>query len=497
MAWIVKQPWSNGEVFTMGASADGIATLTPIEIPGIPVKGQWSIWTTGDGHGLSYTGGAFRKDLLDGYMNTMSLFTHGAAKTVLSEVKENEQYGPWWYNLTDCRDIDDFSVAPGCHYGKVKWPVVINAGWWDIFMLSSLKMMNGVLAVGDREYVHDHVSIIDPLGHCMLTPFQGAGFDSAILEAESARGLVVGFFTSLRAFSKFPLKFPTFHKQLNFFVMGNYEGDTRSPRNYWTSMGNWPAYSNKDFYMHALPSALPGHEGTFGVLAEAGSSDAISMSYKYDPTTKGGVTPMMGGNNLPFIGQKITETCGTADQTERDNREDVLVFDSPTLPDDMAVVGNITAKVFVSSDAVDTDFVAVVSDLGPKKAMLVRYGAVRMRWRNSDKEQSPPLEAGKVYEADVHLGATAYIFPKGHRVRVTISSAAYPYFDANPNNGSPESSDQPAVAANNAFYMGPNHPSKISLPVVKMADIPHNRLFGSGLPDPLGLAKTIRDTIVV
>merc|ERR1712184_104646 len=168
----------------------------------------------------------------------------------------------------------------------------------------------------------------------------------------------------------------------------------------------------------------------------------------------------MGGNNLPFIGQKITETCGTADQTERDNREDVLVFDSPTLPDDMAVVGNITAKVFVSSDAVDTDFVAVVSDLGPKKAMLVRYGAVRMRWRNSDKEQAPPLEAGKVYEADVRLGATAYIFPKGHRVRVTISSAAYPYFDANPNTHSPEIQQIPPskfepVSARNAIHMGP------------------------------------------
>merc|ERR1712072_735169 len=97
------------------------------------------------------------------------------------------------------------------------------------------------------------------------------------------------------------------------------------------------------------------------------------------------------------------------------NREDVLVFDSPVLPDDLAVVGNITAKVFVSSDAVDTDFVAIVSDVGPKKVMMVRYGAVRMRWRSSDEKQSPTLETGKVYEVDINLSATAYIFPKGHR----------------------------------------------------------------------------------
>merc|ERR1712232_876272 len=101
-----------------------MGTLTPIEIPGIPVKGQWSMWTTGDGHGLSYPGGAFRKDLLEGYMDTMNIFTHGASKNVIPEVKDHEKYGPWWYNLTACRDPSNQSVAPGCHYGAVKWPVV-------------------------------------------------------------------------------------------------------------------------------------------------------------------------------------------------------------------------------------------------------------------------------------------------------------------------------------------------------------------------------------
>merc|ERR1712228_828907 len=140
---------------------------------------------------------------------------------------------------------------------------------------------------------------------------------------------------------------------------------------------------------------------------------------------------------------------------------------------------------------------AIISDVGPKKAMMVRFGAVRMRWRGSEEETSPPLEAGEVYEVDIHLGATAYIFPKGHRLRITIRSAGYPYFDANTNNGSPESSPQPAIAANNAFHMGPNYPSKVSLPVVKMGDIPPNRLFGASFADPVGLANTIRETIVV
>lgn len=496
MDWITRQPWSNGEVYVAGVSADGIATLTPLLSKSIlPVKGMWTTWATGDGHDLSYPGGALRKDLLEGYMGAMSIPTRGASKNiVIPLIKEHELFGPWWYNLTDCRDIHNKSAAPGCHYDAVHWPAVLNAGWWDIFMMTELRMINGLLAAGDQAWVDKHVVIIDPLGHCSLTPFHGEGFvESATLEAETARGVVVGFFAALKAFSKqAQLAVPdvaTGHKRLNFLIMGNYEADTKSPRNYWTSLHTWPVYTNKDFYMQ-------GSTGTTGILSETGSTDTTSMSYKYDPSTKEGITPIKGGNNLPFIG--AIHDCGTADQTSRDARDDVLVFDSEVLADDMAVVGNITARIFVGSDAVDTDFVAIVSDVGPKKAMMVRYGIVRMRHRDSDTIVSPPLTAGKVYEVNVDLVATAYIFPKGHRVRVTISSAAYPFYDANMNDGSPESSNSShAVAANNVFHMGPKYLSKISMPVVKTEDIPRNRLFGASFPDPVGIASALRETIVV
>merc|ERR1711988_1437575 len=96
----------------------------------------------------------------------------------------------------------------------------------------------------------------------------------------------------------------------------------------------------------------------------------------YDPSTDSGVTPIVGGNNLPLFGK--IPTCGTADQSKREQRSDVVVFDSGVLSDDLPVVGQIFATLFVSSSAKDTDFVVTISDLGPRKSMLVRYGAVRM-----------------------------------------------------------------------------------------------------------------------
>jgi len=141
-------------------------------------------------------------------------------------------------------------------------------------------------------------------------------------------------------------------------------------------------------------------------------------------------------------------------------------------------VGRIRAKLFVSSSANDTDFMVTISDLSEDKSMLVRYGAVRMRWRESDEHQASPLVSGRVYEAEVDLWQTAYIFPKGHRVRISISSAAYPYYEANPNTNTPVDSKAEPVRAQNSIHMGPEYPSQLLLPVVKMEDIPENREFG-------------------
>ena len=41
----------------------------------------------------------------------------------------------------------------------------------------------------------------------------------------------------------------------------------------------------------------------------------------------------------------------------------------------------------------------------------------------------------QVYVANVNMGYTAYIFPKGHRIRVSISSAANPYYNPTSNTG--------------------------------------------------------------
>merc|ERR1712070_1122784 len=192
---------------------------------------------------------------------------------------------------------------------------------------------------------------------------------------------------------------------------------------------------------------------------------------------------MIGGNNLPGFGH--VPDCGTADQIPKANRTDILIFDSEPLSEDMPIAGELSAQLFVGSSAKDTDFFVTVEDLAAdkQKSMLVRYGIVRMRWRCGDEVNCPTMEAGEVYPIEIDLWASAYIFPKGHSVRVTVSSAAYPYYNANPNTGGALYSGDEPVAATNEIHISPEYPSSVSLSVVSASDVPENKNWGPVIPD--------------
>jgi len=480
MKWITSQKWSNGDVFTAGISADGISSLTPAETVGTPVKGIWGMWTTSNGHEWVYPGGAYRQDTMHGYLRFMHLLGEGRNKVdeIEADIWRNEHYGPWWYNLTDVANLSNPTLAPGNNFQHIHWPVVLSVGWWDIFQGVGLRAMTGLYndGLGDPAWRDKHVAIIDPLGHCAIANTRGFAHGEGLYKAV-VEGVVVAAELASEFFAgNTNGRVRQQIGRLNFYLMSNFGGEAPSgtPGNYWVSLNNWPKFTSRTLHMQ---------EG--GRLGDSSSKD-WSVAYTYDPSSKDGVAPMLGGNNLPnYIFSGIAR-CGTTDQKERDSRSDVVVFDSDVLTEHTPVVGHIRARLFVSSSAKDTDFVVTLADLGKSKSMLVRYGAIRMRWRHGGTgdylKPAAPLENGTVYEVEVDLDNVGYVFPKGHRVRVTVSSSAYPYYDANPNTGSLETQGIPPakfepVAAKNVIHMGPQFPSSISLPVVKIEDIPATRNF--------------------
>jgi predicted acyl esterase len=470
MEWIISQPWSNGVVYSVGISADGMGEIAMVLKQPKMLKGQWWGWTTGNGHAFVYPHGMYRQDLLEGYMHAMDLFTRGASvSNIIPAVRHHESWSPWWYNITDCR------APTPCHFANVNFPVVSTAGWWDIFSQVQLDDFVGIRTQSHPDVRDKHVLIIDPLGHCAADPL--ADVSNPFLFKETAKALQVSADLASEFFKgEFNGSVRSTLKRLNFFVMRDFANPF--DQGWWTSLDKWPAHRAWVLHLH--------HKGALDPVANKESS---SVSYSYDPSNP---TPMTGGGNIPIV-CRTGGNCGSADQLEREGRSDVLTFDSDELKSDLAVVGRVHARLFVSSSANDTDFVVTISDLSPgiwgtsfwSKSMLVRNGALRMRWREGTSNQSSPMQPSQIYEANIDLTTVAYVFPKGHRIRIAVSSAATPYYSPNYNTGKFDFGDakKHSVIARNTIHTSPQHPSAITLPVVSVHDIPKNDRFdGSFMP---------------
>ncbi len=260
------------------------------------------------------------------------------------------------------------------------------------------------------------------------------------------------------------------------FVMGTGDGhkdkDGRLHHGgYWKEAGDWPlpGTAMTPYYLHA--------DGSLQTARPAGNPSPTT--YTFDPT-----------NPVPTIGGSFSSTSpmfepGAYDQRDTSDtygaekpymplkaRDDVVVFQTDPLQEDMEVVGPIVAKLFVSSTATDTDFTAKLIDVYPPSAdfptgyeMNLTDGIIRTRYRDQPDRQEL-MQPGRIYEIAVTPFPTANIFKQGHRIRVDISSSNFPRFDVNPNTGEPLGRNRRAIPADNSIYHDAGHPSHVVLPII-------------------------------
>jgi len=131
-----------------------------------------------------------------------------------------------------------------------------------------------------------------------------------------------------------------------------------------------------------------------------------------------------------------------------------------------------TVKLFVSSNASDTDFMAKLIDVYPdenKQVIILQDGAVRMRWRDQTLFNNEPkmMQSGQVYEITISLQYTSYIVQPGHALRLSITSSNFPRFSVNSNIG-----EGLPLIAENVIYHSAEYPSQLILPVVELSDLP-------------------------
>jgi putative CocE/NonD family hydrolase len=172
----------------------------------------------------------------------------------------------------------------------------------------------------------------------------------------------------------------------------------------------------------------------------------------------------------------------TDDQRFASRRPDVLVFQTDPLNEDITLSGPLNANLFVSLSTTDADFVVKLIDVFPDTfkyaevspypmggyQMLVRGEVMRGKFRKSF-ENPVPFTSGKVEEVKFYLPDVAHTFKKGHRIMVQIQSSWFPLVDRNPQRfvNIYEASANDFQKADIKIYHSNQHPSSISLPVLK------------------------------
>ena len=182
--------------------------------------------------------------------------------------------------------------------------------------------------------------------------------------------------------------------------------------------------------------------------------------YVYNPLDP---VPTRGG---PVICDAGFVPAGAYDQRLVESRHDVLVYTTQPLEEPLEVTGPVTATIYASSSAPDTDFTAKLIDVSPDGyARNVTEGIIRARSREAGLPSSA-IAPGTVYKYDIDMWATSNVFMQGHRIRLEVSSSNFPKYDRNANTGEPLGSDLTVASALQTVHHSPEYPSHVTLPIV-------------------------------
>ena len=221
---------------------------------------------------------------------------------------------------------------------------------------------------------------------------------------------------------------PVERAPVRLFVMGEEK---------WRDFPSWPPPGYEPRRLHLQPG---------GALSAEAPADSSPDGYRYDPADP---TPAVGGVRMAF-GVK----SGRVDNTALEARPDVHTYTTSVLDEDAEVIGEVSAEIFFRSSLPYADVFVRLCDVDADgRSTNVCDGLISL------------TGADELTRATVTLWPTAYRFKRGHRIRVQVSSGAFPRYNRNPGTGEPRSTAATLRAADQQVYHDPQHPSAVILPM--------------------------------
>ena len=427
IAWIAKQPWCNGKIGTFGASAGAITQFQMVTRGSGLVTAQHLTVGAPNVYDVAYTGGVLRKSLVEDWIRATK-FTPDALPIWLS----HPNFDAYWQAQDATR-----------HYPEIHAPAVHIGGYWDIFAQPTIDAFNGYQLHGGQGARGQQKLILGPWSHGVLQDKVGElTFPDGKNPPDKVHDHWRWFEHVLQGTNNGVEHWPA----VTYYVVGD-TSDPQAPGNVWRTAGAWPPFATTatKYFLHSdhsLSKSLP-------------TAGPAPLSYLYDPAQP---APTVGGIQL-------TLPAGPRDQILVESRSDVLVFTSEPLTAPVEVTGRIAAKLWIESDAPDTDFFVRLCDVYPDgRSFNLCEGMLRTRFREGpDRERF--LRPGTIYPLTIDCWSTSAIFNRGHRLRVQVTSSSAPGFDPNPNTGEALRVSDHQRPARNSIHVDRKHPSHIVLPV--------------------------------
>jgi len=489
--WIIQQPWSDQQVATGGCSYLGetqvilAATNHPNLVTAAAMSPASGYYVPGRAW-QAFSGGAFELGQTAGWFA-------GSGSSVYTQPPEGVDRGSYWREMSgkvqmtphiDFKnylntlkqlptiDVHDRADLPPSDYqlwrtsdpdgdyyrtrdfvtekDSVSIPILFMDSWYDYGAQETLQMMQQFAATGRTDAARNHQNIvIGPGTHCNY-PYAKEKTIVGNRDVGDAR-------------------YPYHQMQIdwyNYWLKGERNNVTQRPPiqyyqmgvNEWRTANTWPPVGTKyqRWYLNGTKAnSLSGN----GTLSTKNSPESFTQEFIYDPDNP---VPSLGGHTC-CTG---TDTeAGGYDQSAIEQRDDILVFTSPVLSEDLTMAGPIRANLHVSSDALDTDFTVKLVDVYPDgKAYNIQEGVLRMRYRDSLRKATL-MQKDRTYQIEVDLHSTANTFLKGHQIRLEISSSNYPRIERNLNTGGNNYDEIEGVKALNRILHGGSYESFILLPI--------------------------------
>lgn len=463
--WIAQQEWCNGEIGTLGGSYLGrIQWLTALHKPP-HLKTMVSIvtpsdpfveWPTGvqTPHHLCWlylTGGRVLQnvDVVDWeriYQHlplvTMDELTGKTFEHWREEMK-HPYLDDWWKKI--------------CYQDKfhqIDLPVLHISGWYDDEQIGTPLNYAGMRQKAPTEHARQNQKLLmGPWTHQINTSAQIGELDFGPNSLIDLKAYQLRWFNYwLKQEDNSIMQEPP----VRIFVMGD---------NHWRDELDWPLPHTQwvKYFIHSNGNA----NSRFGdglltpsaPAVEHGSHNEHEASfdqYIYDPA-----------NPVPFITDMVSSQIGGPDDYSAiERRDDVLVYTTDVLEEDIEVTGPVKMELFAATSAKDTDFMVKLIDVWPNGfAQRLTDGMVRARFREG-MDQPKLIEPNKIYSYEIDCWNTSHVFKKGHQIRIEIASSAFPKYDRNLNTGAELGQTTEMIKAKQTIYHDSTYPSAIILPII-------------------------------